>query len=464
MNARENLAARLPEIIFVFLSSWGMAQVGYNGFYISDVQHGLLPPVIIFMLVLVLFVAASSRRRWVPVGILYVLIVAALVAASMALSGGKGGFRTDQAGSYLYFMLVTVASPTLCFLMSRILPGCALWFAVVAFTCAIVDALYDFNEYAFSLIASTSGLALLLWRNASSGKLQFREKGAASPVSRGFTSLGLALSGLAVAAVVWFAIISPLDPGHLNVKLFTEYIHQPTIEMQGVASINPVYDFSRKSDNLVDGDRDQVTDLKVDDNATDEVEARALREWQQRKEDNPGSKGGGNSAGTQDTIDESSTQRQFEAMNYLDDFPWPLVVIAVVALLLIAAIVAFFLLRRRRRFERLAKLLDAEPRAQVEGLYSFLLVRLGRIGFKVPEGQTLSEWSRGSARRMDTVCESTGVSFEDCTATYCECAAYGQREPSQEEVDRLVAFYDGFWRGARAHLGNVRYFFKSFRL
>jgi hypothetical protein len=76
---------------------------------------------------------------------------------------------------------------------------------------------------------------------------------------------------------------------------------------------------------------------------------------------------------------------------------------------------------------------------------------------------TLGEYANSSARSMDMFTEETRVAFGDLTKTY-EASAYGRCVPTEDEIVPFVAYYLSFWKAARTHLGNLRYFFRSFRL
>ena len=126
-------------------------------------------------------------------------------------------------------------------------------------------------------------------------------------------------------------------------------------------------------------------------------------------------------------------------------------------------IAGYFVGRRALRKRRLARILRQAPAQQVRELFLFLMDRLGKIGFAVPEGVTLTEYASRSAAHMEAITAETGVALPAITQVYVR-TAYGSAAPEDDDVESLVAFYRGFWKGARRHLGNIGYFFKSFKL
>ena len=472
MSVARFMRQRAGEILLVFVSAWAMAQVGFNAYYIDGVQHTPLAPALVALFVLELYLA-SYRRKSIALGFAFTAVLAAVVVgAAMVLSVNEGGPQVDEEGNYLYFALVIVVTSVACFLLTRTVAGCAVWFVAVAFLCSVVQAFYLFDEHVFSLAASSSALVLVVYRNFTRGMLGAQVLGKMNR-PRAFAGALVPVAGaLCLALVAWFAVIAPLNPGVLEVKLITDYRQYPVEELKGTVSERPVFDTSLTTDKLVDGERYTTDDLYTQKGADDKVDARALKDLLQEQqqgnadageEDGEGNQGASSDAGMADDLDPNSIDPEFEAIDYSDEFPFVWIGIALLVLLA-AGIAAYFVLRRRARRARLERLLDAQPKDQLSGVYLFCLERLGRLGFRVPEGTTLSEYARTSARSMDVLTAETGVPFETVTRSYVECSAYGGREVTDEDLVGAVAFYDGLWRGARSYLGNFRYFFRSFRL
>ncbi len=470
MRLSQYLKQNLGEFALMLISAGAVATVGLNAFFLDGLAQTLgyagraaLAFLVVAALLLVLYVA-SFRRRQLAAGILmYVAVLAVLVTLAFAFSTGESVYD-DVEGNYLYFVFVTVASATGCFALTRTLAGSALWFASASFACAAVQALYQTEEIAMSLLAVLSALALIVHRNFRLGLARADAAKAPSP-SRNFAASALPVAVVgALALAVWFLIIVPLNPAVAKITLVVDYRRLPIEELKGTAEERPVLNYDMTSQNLVDGFYYTTDDLKEDQSSSVTIDAASLLEQQLRQQvtnlsDNLGNDSGG---GTRETLDEESLNPEYDAVSWSERFPWIILTI-VLALVAVACIVAFFVGRRVHRTRRLKRMLSLPPRRQVEELYTFELSRLSRLGFKVPTGATLSEFAVRTERQMDMITEETQVGFGTITHAY-EACAYGRHEPSEDEVVPLVAYYLRLWKAARVHLGPFKYFFRSFRL
>lgn len=445
------------EFVLVLLCSVAFSMVGFNGFFIEDSLHNVpLTTVLSAVLLVVLYVTVLRRERLVMGIVCYVALIAVLVAAGIFTSTGEQAAFVDAEGSHLYYVLVVAASVTLCFLLSRTLGGCVAWLVLSVFLCSVVQAFYTANEVLFSLLVLCGSLALVICKNFRLGLLKADSARKVSFASNAVCTVAPVLAAGGIAVALWVLIIAPLNPGTLQIKLVTDYRSLPIEYVKGTADIDPITNTDMTTNQLVDGARYTTDDLLTGDSDT-EVDATSMSAQQLN-----GAHGGGGATGSKDALDDSSLDKKYDAMSYSMTFPYVIILI-LIALAIVAAIVVFFLLRRKRRETKLISLLEQTPREQVIGIYHFLMVRLARLGFKVPDGLTLPEYARNQARRMDALTADTKVPFEDITATYVS-VVYGNREPTEDEIVPFVAYYQGFWKAARSYLGNFKYFFKSFRL
>jgi hypothetical protein len=465
MTLSAYLKQNAGEFLLLLLSTWTLTTVAFNGFYLDSILEAsgyalraILALVVCAVLLLALYVAAYRRKRLVVGVIGYLVLLAVLVAGALALSSGENLYD-DAEGNYLYLALVVTFACTGGFLLTRTLAGSTLWFLAAAFTCTVVQAFYETGEVAMSVAASLSALALIVHRNFKLGLASADMARKPSYVGGFVASVMPVCAAGALALLAWFAIIAPLDPGVMKITLITDYRQLPVEEYIGTADQQPSFNYELTSDNLVDGFPYTTDDLKEDPNASVTINAASVLEQQLQKQIEQNAASG---SGTHDSLDQESTDPQFDAISWSEVFP---IIIALIALVLlgIAGIVAYFVGRRRWRKQRLIHMLAQKPRAQVESMYRFELGRLARLGFKVPVGMTLSEYAASSARSMDMLTEETRVGFDDLTQTYQACV-YGRYVPNEDEIVPFVAYYVSFWKAARTHLGNLRYFFKSFRL
>ena len=465
----------LGEYLLVLASAWAVATVGFDAFFLFSISDALgwwgragLALAVEAVLLLVLYAASWRRSRAVVGALAYVALAAVLVAVALALStGGEegAGLYEDVEGNYLYAVVVLLAAATGCFLFTRTLAGSAVWFVAAALVCAVVQAFYESEELLFSVLAALSALALIVHRNFKLGLEQAEL--ASSPSHAGVFASALVPTCVVVAAALalWFAVIAPLSPGVLDVKLITEYRTLPIEEYVGTADEKPQLDTSLTSEEIVDGFSYTTDDLLKDPTSSVEVNSEDVLEQQlQEQLSSEGSaEGGSTGSGASDTIDEDSLDEEWEGQSYSKVFPYAWVGTLLVVLA-IALVLCYFVGRRVWRRKRLERMLALQqPAAQVKAIYRFLLSRLARLGFSQPPGATLTEWAHTARRGMDVLDEVAGVPFERLTETYVACN-YGKHVPTEEEVVPFAAYYLHFWQAARAYLGPLKYFFLSFRL
>lgn len=462
------------EYILVLLSAWAVGVTSLDGFFLFTVSDAIgywgravFVLVVEAFLLVVLYAASFQRKRVVFGAVAYVAIAAVMVVVALVASSGENPYE-DAEGNYFYLAVLLAVVPAACFLLTRTLVGSAVWFVAAAFVCSVIQAFYECEELGFAILATATSLALIVHKNFRLGVEQ--ADAATRPSVAGV--FGSAVAPVAVvvglASVIWFAIIAPLNPGVIDVKLITEYRSLPIEYFIGTAEEKPVLNLEMTTDDLVEGDPYTTDDLVEDPDSDVIIDSKSLLEQQQQEEQEEQESGseaeGGESAGggTEEALDEESLEPEYDTQSYSVEFPW-IILRIVIAALLVALVLGYFIGRRVWRKKNLEKMLGLPPRQQVVQIYRFLLGRLGRLGFTIPVGSTVSEWSWSSRRSMDVLDEVAGVPFDKLTETYIACD-YGKYEPTEEDVVPFVAYYLGFWQAAREQLGNFKYFFKSFRL
>lgn len=460
------MKSNIWEYLLVLVSAWSVSVVGMNGFYLDSLSESLgwggralLALGIDALLIAVLYACAYRRRRMLVGIAVYAAVLAALVLACIAASTA-GNVYVDEEGNYLYLAGVLAASCTACFLLTRTLTGSAIWFVASAFTCSVVQAFYQSEELALSIVASLSALALIVHKNFKMGALKAQVLREPSHKGNFAASASAALGVGCAALLLWSFVIAPLAPGVMDMKLVTDYRRLPIKEVRGTADEHPEFNFDMTTDNLVGGFPYTTDDLKEDPSSATEIDAMSMLQQQEQQRQEALSEASG--GGTHDSFDRESLRQEFDVISYSERFPF-IVLIIVAGVLLVLAVIAFFVVRRIMRTRRLERMLSKEPAEQVEEMYLDLLGKLSRIGFTVPVGMTLAEYAETSKRSMDMLTEETQVAFDGLTATYCACV-YGNHVPTEDEVVPFAAYYLRFWKAACTQLGNFKYFFRSFRL
>ncbi|MGI6032754.1 MAG: hypothetical protein ACOX69_04995 [Coriobacteriales bacterium] len=463
MSFRAYLKSRIWEYLLVVLSTWGVAQTVYDVYFIPpELQYSPIPLIVAAVLAAVLFIAAYRRDLFVKVGVVYAVLCVALVYAGAQMTG-QGWFSGSQA-NWFYGALCVVVSVTCGFLLTRSLPGAACWFIFSVFACVLVQFFYEQYEFALYLVVLVSSLALVIYRNAQQSAYRATVLRSVSFPGIFASALGAVLIAAGCAAAVWFGIIAPLNPQALELHLITEQRTQPIVYQRGVGDYSQEPDVSMKSKNLQDDDEKWTTDdLVVSDDATKRVPATAAASQRSNSNDTSGSQSGSSQGGgTTSTYQQNSDDNQFNPFSWdLPDILFNILLILLAILLL--AILGYFIGRRIWRKKRLERIMQKPRDQQVSDLYLFLLDRFGRLGFTVPAGATLSEYAVASEDSMRVITSESKTTMPVVTGTYESCT-YGKVEPKEEDVAPLVAMYKSFWKGARKYLGNIKYFFKSFRL
>lgn len=463
MTLARYLKSIAGEFILLFASAASFACVIGNAFFLSSVPDRELLSALGTALLLAVLYLAAYQRKTMPVGIVaYIALLAVLIAVALANSTGENIY-IDAEGNRLYLVACIAFAATASFLLTRSLPGSALWFLIVAFACSVVQAFYECNELALSLVAGAAALALAIYRNFSLGLVRADVVRKASRASGFAASLATVVCAAAAALALWFLVIAPADPQVAQIKLITEYRQLPVENIRGVADEQPQLDLDLTTDrdHLSDNDFRYTTDDLVRGESDVVISAQQLLD-QLTVGGGVTDTGMGNDAARDGGLDKDSLEQTYDAQSYSVVFPY-IVLIIVAILVFAAAIAAAFLLRRRLRMRRLRRMLAGDPADQARALYQFVLSRFSRIGFAVAPGATLAEFARAQATRMAIFDAEAGASFVDLTATY-EQLTFGSRVPTDDEIVPFVAYYLAFWKAARAYLGNFRYFFKSFRL
>ena len=467
--ARGYLRRNVGEYLLVLASAWAVATTSLNAFFLDELLAAVgwwgragISLAVLAVLVGVLYAAAARRGRRVVGVVVYVAALAVLVAASLALSGGEDLYE-DAEGNYLYMALVLAACATACFLLTRTLAGSMVWFVAAAFVCSVVQAFYESEELPLAVLAALTALALVVHKNFRLGMEQAHVANPPSSAGAFGLSVGSVAAVVACALAVWFGVVAPLEPGVLDVKLLTDYRSLPIDELKGTADENPQLNLDYTSDQLVDGTSFTTDDLVRDPASSVVVDATSLLLQQMAQElEGLDEEGGSSGGGADDALDEDSLDSRYNALSYTEllSKAW---VVALLAALLAAAVVGYFVGRRAWRRRTLRRMLLLAPAEQVQAIYRFLLVRLERLGFSQPAGMTLTQWAHSASRSMEVLDAAAHVPFARLTATY-EACVYGDYEPTEDDVVPFAVYYLNFWRAARAYLGNLKYFFKSFRL
>lgn len=446
MGTRGYIKGVAGEFLLVTVVTVALAFTFLQGFKIGDTLLGSpLTYVVLVLEVVALFAVASSRRTLLP-GCL-ALLMALVVCCVVGLGATEGAVTQDSAGNWLLGVLLMALCGVAPFALSRGRAGTALLFIGGVFMGSWTQFFFEAPVLAPSLVFLLACIALLVYKNyLCSVRAAMSARKVSFPVGLA-TGVATAVLAVAVGALAWFAVIAPLSPGVVDVKLITEYRALEEVQARGVSQERMLSNLDLTGSETTTGTR-TTDDLRVEEDGIP-MPARPL-ETQHTEEDASGSFTG---------LDLEELQEDFNVRAN----PLPPALLGLLALLPLLAVVGYFVGRRRWRTRRLERIRALPPTQQVRALYLFLTPRLARVGFGIPNGQTPLEFAQGNVSAFSVLDAAAGASFLEATRAYVR-VAYGKHEATQEEADCLVAYYQGFWKAARRQLGNLRYFFMSFRL
>lgn len=437
----------LCELVLVLLVSISMSYVLLNGFYVdAGLQHGPIPAIAAALCVFALFAVARNGKTARIGGLAYAACLLVVWIAAGAMTPGGEIFVDNESNCFIFAMSITLA-PTLCFLISRNRAGAAILFIAGALIFAVIQLLYARYELLWTFVFVGFSLALIIFKN-----YQLSLRTATTVRSAGMLpGLCVAVAAVALAvgvgAGVWFGVIAPLNPDATQIKLITEYRSLETKQVIGTSNIfqEPNTDLSSKKTN--DGSR-TTDDIKEGSNGT---------RWAATgKEDEPDDQDEQN---TFTGIDIDSLQQTF---NFQQNPAFMTIALSLL-IALVLLILAYFLGRRWWRKHRLEKMRALGPEEQFQQLFLFLLVRFKRLGIPVPAGQTLLEFGASADTVVEPFNTQSGVKLSELAANY-SAVVYGKGTLQEGAVEDIEAYYTSFYKAARDYLGNVKYFFKSFRL
>ena len=435
------------DFVLVAVASVALCYTLLNGFNVDPaLQYGPIPGIVSAVCLLALFFVGSSKGTVLVGGVVYGIVVVVSWLAGAALSPADA-LTVDVETNYLIFAMVLTATPTACYLLSRNRAACAVLFVASAFLIGLIQLFYGRFEIVWTVLLVVSTLALMVYKNY---QLALKEAMSVEKVAflPGFAvAAGSALLAVGLGALIWVAIIAPLNPGALEIKLITEYRSLETVQVRGTSADYQIPNLDMTSDETNSDFR--TTDDAKEDAAGERIAANGAAS------SNPDN---GQSDGAFMGLDLDALQDSFDMQSNPQN--WPLLLILILPLLLI---VGYFVLRRSWRVRRLNVMRTLGPDGEFEQLYLFLMSRFERIGVKVPDGQTMSEFAVSSKAAMYHFEEVSGVEFKGLADSY-STLVYGIRPVTEGDVADLEAFYLGFWKGARRQLGNLRYFFSSLRL
>lgn len=436
------------EVALVVVLASCLATVVLQGFVVAPTLqfNYLLTGCVSLVLQATLFWAAAAWRWRIPGGAAFFVLAVALVAHAMATSTAPDPLA-DVEGNKLAWALVLVVANLGAFALSRARAGVVVLLAITLFACGFVEYVYHAGLVVPTLVALSCTAALLVVH--SYARVEARGDAMGRPCYGwvALTGVVLAAGALALGVAVWAALIAPLDPGHVTIKLFFERRALPTEYVANPLVIDEVEDPDALSTNLGDTTVYGSQSVQID---SDDPALASLNDFIEQAREQAGSQGVYNPGVASDD--------GVYLYTYAVPSWWWLLLLPIPVVLVVLAVLARKLVRRHRR-RRLAR---QAPREQVAGIYVDVTRRLGKLGLGRPTEQTPAEFARDAAERLEVFWAwAPEVSWDEVSAAY-ERAHYGAIDPDEDELACCWAAWDSLPRCALRRVGRLRYAFHWF--
>lgn len=394
----------------------------------------------------VLFALGPRRHGAAWAALAYVVLSAAVVGVGMVTSEVAGPLA-DVEGSHLAFCMVLLMANAAVHVLSRRPASFVTLIAIALFTCAFVQYVYHADLVAPSLGAVGALAALWVARTYARGAACADGQGETAYGAAALTAVAATLLALAVGGAVYVLVVAPLNPGHLTVKLFTQYRSLETVQVSNPSEVVTEEDPDARTVTLTD---EQVWGSIPEQLDADDPALAELGDFVQDSREQSGSK----SLFKLEPVDEGGVYLYtYELPEY-----WWLLLLALPFVLVALAVAVRKALRARRR----AHMRALSARDQVGALFTRLVRDFGVLGTPMPCGQTPAEYARDAAAQLACFAQD-GVDWQGVTALYERCH-YGADEPTGEELAACWRLYDGHFARAAQVKGRIRYCFKYFWL
>lgn len=434
------------EYVLVVLASACLTMVVLQGFVVAaDVQFNIPLVVGLCCLCQIVLYGGAYRRSWAPWAVVvYGVLCAAVVGVGIATSAAPDPMA-DVEENHLAFCAVLVVVNALMYGLSRRSGAFVVLVAMVLFSCAFVQYVYHAGLVVPTLGCAGCLAALWVLRAYALSMQAAHEAGRPAFGAAALTAVTAAVVATILACLVYALIIAPLNPGHLTVKLFTEYRSFETVEVRNPSEVVVVEDPTSTTVTLTD----EVVygSIPVQLDANDPALAE-LDDFVQDSREQSGSK----NVFRLEMVDEGGV---YLYTYELPAFWWLLLaVIPVVAVVLAVCIRKVLRARWRTRTAALA------PRDQVGALYTRLVRNFGKLGYGKAAGQTPAEYAQANGERL-AIFSQEGYGWAALTELYERCH-YGAAEPTNNELEQAWRLYDGQFARVVRVKGRFAYCFSYF--
>ena len=448
------LRSTLGDFLLVLVASVGLVlTVSYAFNSAPDVRGNVAAVAAITIpLLAVLFAGSWSKRALAPACIGAAVYAVAVIAVCAALTPEDvplfvDAQINDDPESPVIFGVVALAVPLAVYLLSRRRAGMVVLLVAAVVALGAVQFLYrdwatDQGGTVVSVVVVVALFALLVFQSYRTGVRQVKRLERTAFARATLFAVATAVVCVALAALVYVAIIAPLGLTTPEIKPFQDYYARPVIEYTGVYDEQQI-------------DNPDITTNKTNDENEDSNQDADGGERQQAPDNNDeeGSNPVTSLVESLTSFDINDWNQQFTAVSYEQLRLGALIAMLIAAALLTAAV----LLQRSRRERRLKKLADKPLEVRIWSVYDFLTGRFAKLGIKRPETLTLMEFAMSHRAQMAPFTRGTGgVDFLALTLIY-QRACYDKGRVTEDDWRAVERFYRAFFKNARAYVGRRRW-------
>lgn len=400
-------------------------------------------------LVALLFLnVASYNKVTLAFGVVGIPLLAAMVLFAAAQSWTGEGMFADQVGNPCPPLLSTMVTTTVVYLLLRRRGGTVVLLAL----CVTLVGYLQFVYAEHHVIMSVALLLFCVVAIAFRMYIQSCED--ASWELRGaLTALGSSLLSVAVVTTVccglYVAVIAPLDPPTLEVKMIKEYLALPQVDLTGVANDTPVENEDQTTKNPSEDEGRSSGQASPDD--LDEGDAGfGAHELAEQ-------------GASLDDLDADAQDSEYRPQTHTMPPLSQILLWLLLALLVVGIVVGAVRGKVWLRNRRLQRMLQQPPSQQVTQAYLFALEGFAKLKVPGPRGQTPLEYAASITPFIEEFSQVGGADFTSLTHAYA-AVAYGNAEPTDAQIEGVRMFLEGFYEGCRRQLGKFKYVLKFFFL
>ena len=435
------LKQRWAEYLFLVAAASMLLCTCTHGFHVDPDLRTNYPVIVVYQAALLACWQLACYSKRTAIAGTALTFAAAALALLVANASVETGVFDESYDNPCVFYILGFVTALFTHLMARRRALSIAYVVLGCFICALIEYLYENGlvvQMALFALAATGIVVMKTYRRAVP-KIGPDD---VPPHSAGLAALLACAAVVALAGGIYAVAIAPLDPPHLEVKLFTRYYALEEIHVNGQRSVE-----YQENPDLVSSDaEDSDLNSNISDGQTEDATGNNSTDDDIGQDD---SENAGTQGSTLDGFGEA-----LGGLKYFISWPVWLLVIGVLVLVVALSIVLKRLLRKRR-YERMLRL---PPAQQVVAFQRFFDQRLERFGMQRPRGLTPLEYAKANTASMAPYTDGAQYPASYVLLAESVCAVtYGNAEPDEEELLNCRNLYAVFYRNCHRQAGHIAY-------